>query len=85
MLSLLGKSIVETRADGSPISGTEGMDRLQTASMISQIPLSRMGDKSESYDYDYADKVADIGHAAAFLFSPAAYWITGQVMVNHPP
>jgi hypothetical protein len=47
------------------------MDRLQTASMISQIPLSRMGDKT------------DIGHAAAFLFSPAAYWITGQVLVSH--
>jgi hypothetical protein len=72
------------KAHGRPISGTEGMDRLQTASMISQIPLSRMGDKSESSDYDHADLIADIGHAAAFLFSPAAYWITGQVLVSHP-
>jgi len=84
MSSLQGKWTVGIRADGRPISGTEGMDRLQTASMISQIPLSRMGDKSESRDCDYADKVADIGHAAAFLFSPAAYWITGQVLVSHP-
>jgi peroxisomal 2,4-dienoyl-CoA reductase len=43
-----------------------------------------MGDKSEARDFGYADKVADIGHAAAFLFSPAAYWITGQVLVSHP-
>lgn len=43
-----------------------------------------MGDKSESCGRHMTDKAADIGHAAVFLFSPAAYWITGQVLVSLP-
>jgi len=56
-----------------PIRGTPGMERLSSkddkrgAGM--RIPLGRMGDK------------ADIANASLFLFSDAAIWVTGQVLV----
>lgn len=57
------------RADDRPIKGTAGMDKLAPKGFQpeTQIPLGRMGDGS------------DIAHAAMFLFSPAAAWITGTV------
>ncbi|EUC56308.1 peroxisomal 2,4-dienoyl-CoA reductase, putative [Rhizoctonia solani AG-3 Rhs1AP] len=62
-----------------PISGTEGMDRLEAKlndedkkamglSLNSDIPLQRMGN------------VGDVANAAVFLFSDAASWITGQTI-----
>ena len=57
-----------------PISGTEGMDRLTPAGMeqsISRgIPLQRQG------------SLDDVPNAAVFLFSEAANWVTGQVIVS---
>ena len=57
-----------------PIGDTEGMDRLGTKNSSKQeyakgIPLQRMGTK------------ADIANAAVFLFSSAADFITGTVLV----
>ncbi|KAI0770899.1 NAD(P)-binding protein [Trametes elegans] len=58
-----------------PIAGTEGMDRLSAkgpradaGQYTSAIPLGRDGD------------VRDVANAAVFLFSPAARYITGQVL-----
>jgi len=56
-----------------PIAGTVGMDRLAKGLSTSQIPLdgngaNGMGDKQH------------IANAAVFLFSPAASWISGQVL-----
>jgi len=58
-----------------PIAGTVGMDRLSSQdtkaneAAIRRIPLQRMG------------VVGDIANAAVWLFSNAANWITGQVIV----
>lgn len=56
-----------------PISGTEGVDRLLTKGRDVQnhslIPTGRMGDSR------------DIANAAVFLFSDAASFISGQVLV----
>ena len=58
-----------------PISGTEGMDRLENKSdpsremFVNSAPLGRLGD------------VQDIADAAIFLFSEAARFITGTIMV----
>ncbi|KAI0697454.1 hypothetical protein BC835DRAFT_765932 [Cytidiella melzeri] len=57
-----------------PIGGTEGMDRLGTkgdddSSMSRLLPAGRLGDKR------------DIGNATVFLFSEAASFVTGQVVV----
>ncbi|OBZ78773.1 Peroxisomal 2,4-dienoyl-CoA reductase SPS19 [Grifola frondosa] len=59
-----------------PIAGTEGMDRLGVregngapSSLLSTMPAGREGD------------VKDIANAAVFLFSDAASFITGQVIV----
>lgn len=55
-----------------PIANTEGMDRLSPknvdVSKFNGYPVGREGD------------VKDIGNAAVFLFSPAASYITGQVL-----
>ncbi|KAI0762330.1 NAD(P)-binding protein [Fomes fomentarius] len=56
-----------------PIAGTEGMDRLSSkgpdgSQYTLQIPVGRYGD------------VKEIANAAVFLFSPAARFITGQVL-----
>jgi len=59
------------------ISGTEGADRLVPQGgedfVGSFIPLQRAGQKS------------DIVNAAVFLFSDAANWITGQILVRNCP
>ncbi|KAL7418506.1 peroxisomal 2 4-dienoyl-CoA reductase sps19 [Cryptotrichosporon argae] len=53
-----------------PIANTVGMSKLQTsAQTASMVPLGRFGDP------------ADIAAAAVFLFSPAAQWVTGTVLV----
>jgi NAD(P)-dependent dehydrogenase (short-subunit alcohol dehydrogenase family) len=56
-----------------PIEGTEGMKRLaapgQLEAVINAVPLRRMG------------TVDDIGHAAVFLSSPLASYISGCVVV----
>jgi 2,4-dienoyl-CoA reductase [(3E)-enoyl-CoA-producing], peroxisomal len=57
-----------------PIAGTEGMDRLGTKGpagedLFQMAPAGRYGD------------VRDIANAAVFLFSDAASFITGQVVV----
>lgn len=56
-----------------PIADTEGMDRLQALGSlqesIAHVPLQRYG------------AVNDISNATVFLFSQAANWITGQVIV----
>jgi NAD(P)-dependent dehydrogenase (short-subunit alcohol dehydrogenase family) len=56
-----------------PIDGTEGMKRLaapeQRQAVINNVPLRRMG------------TVDDIGHAAVFLASPLASYISGCVVV----
>lgn len=61
-----------------PISGTEGMDRLgpkrpdgsrDIAQYSANIPLGRQGD------------VLDCGSAAVYMFSGAASWVTGTVLV----
>lgn len=58
-----------------PIAGTEGMDRLVggnpsiVKTVTKAIPLGRYGKKSE------------IADAALFLFSPAASYITGGVLI----
>lgn len=56
-----------------PIEGTEGMKRLadpkSLGERLGQIPLQRMG------------TVDEIGHAAAFLASPMAAYITGAQLV----
>ncbi|KAJ7708306.1 2,4-dienoyl-CoA reductase [Mycena rosella] len=54
-----------------PISGTEGMDRLEGKSADSRqmmLPLGRMG------------VIGDVANATVFLFSPAASYVTGQVL-----
>ncbi|KAJ7075954.1 2,4-dienoyl-CoA reductase [Mycena belliarum] len=54
-----------------PIAGTEGMDRLEGKSADARqmmLPLGRMG------------VVGDVANATVFLFSPAAAYITGQVL-----
>lgn len=57
-----------------PIGGTEGMERLGTKAAegiqsVRAIPAGRVGD------------VRDISNATVFLFSNAASFITGQVIV----
>ncbi|KAG8906222.1 hypothetical protein FRB99_007368 [Tulasnella sp. 403] len=58
-----------------PIGDTEGMERLSAQhadamnQTISIIPLQRMGEKQ------------DCANMAVFLFSEAANWITGQILV----
>ncbi|GAA5854156.1 hypothetical protein JCM8547_008247 [Rhodosporidiobolus lusitaniae] len=56
-----------------PIEGTEGVSRLIPEDVKSRatlhIPLQRLG------------TVSDIAHSAAFLFSPAASYITGACLV----
>ena len=56
-----------------PITGTEGIDRLTPKGYDKQknwpIPTGRMGDSR------------DIANAAVFLFSDAASFISGQVLV----
>jgi 2,4-dienoyl-CoA reductase [(3E)-enoyl-CoA-producing], peroxisomal len=59
-----------------PISGTEGLDRLSrkredggSDNWESYIPLGRMGTKE------------DVAYAAVWLFSDAASFVTGQVIV----
>lgn len=58
-----------------PIGGTEGMDRLSakdagaSRKLINSIPGCRMGD------------VRDIANAAVFLFSDAACFISGTILV----
>src|SRR5258706_16097741 len=56
-----------------PIEGTEGMKRLASAeareTIIAAVPMRRMG------------TVDDIGHAAVFLASPLASYISGCVVV----
>lgn len=56
-----------------PITGTEGIDRLMPKGRDGQkywpIPTGRMGDSK------------DIANAAVFLFSDAASFISGQVLV----
>ncbi|KAI0716134.1 NAD(P)-binding protein [Cerioporus squamosus] len=57
-----------------PIAGTEGMDRLSSkgpdgnSNYTMHLPAGRLGD------------VKDIANATVFLFSPAARYITGQVL-----
>ena len=64
-----------------PIGGAEGMDRLGAKlsdeekkaaglSVISDIPLQRWG------------HIGDVANATVFLFSEAANWVTGQVLVS---
>lgn len=55
-----------------PIGGTEGMSRLSAQSNDRKemmYPLGRIG------------HLSDIGNAAVFLFSDAASYITGQILV----
>ncbi|KAI8453655.1 hypothetical protein BY996DRAFT_4582861, partial [Phakopsora pachyrhizi] len=56
-----------------PISGTEGFSRLSTPEILKnltkKIPLQRVGTKD------------DIANSAIFLFSPAASFITGAILV----
>lgn len=57
-----------------PIDGTEGMDRLSAndksiEQMEKSIPVQRMGSKE------------DVANSAVFLFSDAASFITGTVLV----
>ena len=58
-----------------PIDGTEGMDRLTAQdpgarqASIDNVPVGRMGD------------IRDIANTAVFLFSDAAAFITGQIIV----
>lgn len=55
-----------------PIASTEGVDRLMpkgSHNMAKVIPLARMGD------------TLDIANVVLFLFSPAASYITGSVIV----
>ena len=47
---------------------TSGLDESQTAALLTQIPLGRLG------------SAADIAHAAAFLASPQAGYITGTTL-----
>jgi 3-oxoacyl-[acyl-carrier protein] reductase len=47
---------------------TSGLDDGQTAALLSQIPLGRLG------------SAAEIAHAAAFLASPQAGYITGTTL-----
>lgn len=54
-----------------PIGGTEGFDRIvpNKANFESKIPLQRVG------------RTKDIANATVFLFSDAAEWITGSVLL----
>lgn len=58
-----------------PIGGTEGVDRLSSRASDAQarwresLPLRRIG------------HVDDVANATVFLFSEAANWITGQILV----
>ncbi|TID20372.1 hypothetical protein CANINC_003617 [Pichia inconspicua] len=54
-----------------PIGGTEGFERIvpDVSNFESKIPLQRVG------------RTSDIGNATVFLFSEAAQWITGTVLV----
>ncbi|CCG81985.1 Oxidoreductase, short-chain dehydrogenase/reductase family [Taphrina deformans PYCC 5710] len=56
-----------------PIEGTEGMDRLlpkaQKDAMNKSIPLQRQGSTN------------DIADGTVYLFSPAAAWVTGQILI----
>jgi len=60
-----------------PIEGTEGYDRLSAGnpedaqkSAQVRVPLGRFG------------AISDIANASVFLFSEAANWITGQIIVR---
>jgi peroxisomal 2,4-dienoyl-CoA reductase len=70
-----------------PIGGTVGIERLlpNGAKPGRMVPLARMGDSGETTlvcNVDQADEdEEDIANAAVFLFSPAANWVTGNVMV----
>lgn len=73
----------------SPIGDTEGMSRLTAkgANIEAQIPLGRQGKRGMSYFslpiLMRADRfLEDIANMAVYLFSPAANWITGSVMVR---
>lgn len=58
-----------------PIAGTEGMARLAgsdptiVGNLTKMIPLGRYG------------KISEIADASLFLFSPAASYVTGQVLI----
>lgn len=60
-----------TRANPSPIANTEGMKRLGTKGREVErgIPLGKQGDTT------------DISNYALWVFSPAAAWVNGSVMV----
>jgi peroxisomal 2,4-dienoyl-CoA reductase len=60
-----------------PVADTEGYDRLSAGtpedmqkSAQTRVPLGRYG------------SVSDIANASVFLFSEAANWITGQIIVR---
>lgn len=61
-----------------PVSDTEGYDRLSAGTeaemqrqAASRVPIGRYG------------YISDIANTGVFLFSEAANWITGQVIVSH--
>lgn len=69
--------ITHTVIAPGPIADTEGYDRLSTGTAedkakaaAARVPLGRYG------------SVKDIANASVFLFSDAANWITGQIIVS---
>jgi peroxisomal 2,4-dienoyl-CoA reductase len=74
-----------------PIGSTPGMTRLNPGGqpLENLIPLGRVGQTSGFYSYlswrtsrPLIPIEADIANAVMFLFSPAASWINGSVMVR---